>query len=54
MHKKIVEGFLDVCYEDTALYDNNEASYYAPKEKITEQLEEFNGKKVRITIEEIE
>ena len=53
MHKKILEGILDVCYEDTAIYKDDEALNHLPEQKLTEQLEDFNGKKIKITIEEI-
>jgi hypothetical protein len=53
--KKEIEGWLDIRWDDTAIYDTKEKFErgYPFDEKITEQLEEFHGKKVRLIIEVI-
>ncbi|WP_157448556.1 hypothetical protein [Brevibacillus brevis] len=56
MRKEIV-GWLDVRWEDTTVYPTKEKMEHGnPYEvsKLTEQLEDFHEKKVRITIEVIE
>lgn len=51
---KIIEGWLDVMYEDTAIYPEENTGHYPGEHRLTEQLEEFNGKKIRMTIEVLE
>jgi hypothetical protein len=51
--KRIIEGYLEVNYEDTSVYPTEEEIKHLPRVTLNEQIGEFNGKKVRITIEEI-
>jgi hypothetical protein len=55
--RKEIVGWLDVRWEDTTVYPTKEKMEHGnPYEvsKLTEQLEDFHEKKVRITIEVIE
>lgn len=55
--KKELIGWLGICYEDTQLYNSKERAEWGnpyENEKLIDQLGEFDGKKVKITIEEIE
>lgn len=53
--KRVFEGWLDVRYEETALYPTAEAmergNIYSLDERLYEMLEPFDGKRVRITVE---
>lgn len=54
---KELMGWLLINYEDTMLYDTKDHMEWGnpyENDRLLEQIEEFNGKKVRITIEEIE
>jgi hypothetical protein len=55
--KKELIGWLDVRWDDTALYPTKEEMDFGNVHKVnklTEDLELFHEKKVRITIEEID
>lgn len=54
--KKVYEGWLGVNYEDTGFYDSqqNAQRCYLPDITIFEFLEDFDTKKIKIIIEEIE
>ncbi len=54
---KELTGWLDVRFDDTALYESEEKMAHGNPysvQKLTDQIEEFDGKKVRITIEVID
>lgn len=55
--KKELIWWLLISYEDTMLYDTKERMEWGnpyENDKLLEQIEDFNGKRVKITIEEIE
>ena len=56
INKLIVKGYLGGSYEDLGLWDNKEDAErgIVGGERLHELLSEFDGKKVKITVEEIE
>ena len=55
--KKELVGWLLINYEDTMLYDTKERMEWGnpyDNDKLLEQIEGFHGKKIKITIEEVD
>ena len=55
--KKELVGWLLISYEDTMLYDTKERMEWGnpyENDRLLEQMEGFDGKRVKIVIEEIE
>ena len=51
--KKVLEGYFQACWEDTGVHPNPNIGM-KPDLLLHKEFIEFDGKKVRITIEEIE
>ena len=55
--KKVLEGWLRICFDDTMLYKTEKDLHWGNPHKeprLREVIEEFGDKKIRITIEEID